>query len=130
MRIFIGMARDRLESLAAAPSAPLSAHLRAVALVVLILIRDAIAIRDLWGAAPTSIAAALGLGGIRDFLAAVLGLPQAKSVTAAAAAAASAAGPATAASAYHGVSRVVLCAYDLAVVMIEGIKTLTKYGAH
>jgi hypothetical protein len=47
---FMGMARDRLEGLMAAPGASLSAHLRAVTLVVVILTHDIMAAEALIGA--------------------------------------------------------------------------------
>ncbi len=157
MRIFIGMARDRLDALTAAPGAPVTAHVRAVALVLLILARDVVAIRDLWSASGAgSVAAALGISGLHQLAtslsgggaaawlgggsaeepAAVLGgATEAVAGEAVAGKAAMEASLLAAAAAaeqeqrrQRNVSRVLLCAYDLAIILIEGVKTLVKYG--
>lgn len=62
MRIFMGVARDRLEGLMAAPQASFLAHVRAVSLVTLILIHDASAVGSLVAAAnaPPGVGAAAG----------------------------------------------------------------------
>eukprot|EP00197_Chlamydomonas_leiostraca_P007948 CAMPEP_0202862562 /NCGR_PEP_ID=MMETSP1391-20130828/3557_1 /ASSEMBLY_ACC=CAM_ASM_000867 /TAXON_ID=1034604 /ORGANISM="Chlamydomonas leiostraca, Strain SAG 11-49" /LENGTH=736 /DNA_ID=CAMNT_0049542111 /DNA_START=87 /DNA_END=2294 /DNA_ORIENTATION=- len=111
MRIFMGVGRDRLEGLMAAPGAPLSAHMRAVTLVLLILVHDAIACTSLLSAAN-----------------ATTGLMELASGPVAGVAVAAAAAPGSLPP--MDMSRALLCAFDMAVIAVEGLKTLVRYGVH
>uniref|UniRef100_A0A7R9W0Y7 RING-type domain-containing protein n=1 Tax=Chlamydomonas euryale TaxID=1486919 RepID=A0A7R9W0Y7_9CHLO len=83
MRVFMGAARDRLETLNVSPSASTYAHMRALALVLLILGHDLV------GAA--ALASSLS---------------------------------------HMSTTKALLCAFDMAVVAVEGIKVLLHYVVH
>ena len=85
MRVFLGAAKDRLDSLVVCPRAPLSQHLRVLALLLLILMQDGM--------------------GVCLLLRCLAHPPHAM--------------PAT---------KLLLCAFDVAVVAVDGSKTLLKYG--
>jgi hypothetical protein len=143
-KLFMGAARDRLEALAAAPAAPRRAHLRAVALLLALLAQGLVlgAASVAWALSSSS--SSSGGGDTGDQAAA------AAATTAAAAAATttttttppllapvvsllSAAAAARAAlSAARGSvawTRVLLLGFDAAVVVVDGLRALLRYGA-
>ncbi|KAG1676963.1 hypothetical protein FOA52_014839 [Chlamydomonas sp. UWO 241] len=83
MRIFMGVARDRLDALSVSPSSTTSAHMRALALVVCILGHDLV-----------------GVAALINSLGAM------------------------------STTKALLCAFDMAVVAVDGFKALLHYGVH
>ncbi|KAJ9532398.1 hypothetical protein QJQ45_010477 [Haematococcus lacustris] len=128
MRIFVGMGKDRLDGLMAAPTAPPSIHLGAVALVLVITAHDACAMGALINtlAHATDPAQHASKAGVHT--AALL-----FSATLSPMAYARHSQTMTSGLVRRGaldMSHLLLVAFDLAVILVDGAKTLVKYGIY
>ncbi|KAL6754419.1 hypothetical protein V8C86DRAFT_354926 [Haematococcus lacustris] len=123
MRIFVGMGKDRLDGLMAAPTAPPSIHLGAVALVLVITAHDAYAM----GALINTLAHATDPAQHASKAALLF------SATLSPMAYARHSQTMTSVPVRRGaldMSHLLLVAFDLAVILVDGVKTLVKYGIY